>query len=85
MSQIYRNHCTEISLDFGVIGEQYVDVFYDWHAPNPSNDPMQVPENGGVVIKDVLLFINGQQASVRHWLSPTRLEMICDIINEQWN
>jgi hypothetical protein len=73
-----------MALDFGVIGEQYVDVIYDWHEPNPSNDPFQVPEKGGVVLKDVLLFIDGRQASVKHWLTPARLDMICDLVSEQW-
>ena len=84
MAKVYSNHCTEIALDFGVIGEQYVDIIYDWFEPNPSNDPMQVPENGGAVIKDVLLFIDGREASVIHWLSPSRLEQICDWVAEQW-
>lgn len=84
MSQIYQNHCTEIALDFGVIGEQYVDVIYDWHEPNPSSDPMQPPEHGGVVIKSVMLFIDGREADVLHWLSAARYQMICDLVSEQW-
>jgi len=84
MAKIYSDHCTEIALDFGVIGEQYVDIIYDWHEPNPSADPFQPPERGGAVIKDVLLFIDGREASVLHWITPTRMDMIVDLINEQW-
>jgi hypothetical protein len=84
MSKIYYNHTTEVALDFGVIGDQYVDVIYDWHEPNPSNDPYQVPERGGVVVKDVLLFIDGKESSVMHWLSPSRIDEISQTIRERW-
>jgi len=84
MSKIYYDHCTEIALDFGVIGEQYVDVIYDWHEPNPSNDPFQVPEPGGAVIKDVLIFIDGREVSVLHWLSPSRIDEVATIVREHW-
>lgn len=84
MSKIYSNHCTEISLDFGVIGEQYVDCIYDWHDANPSRDPFQPPEPAGCVLKDVLLFIDGHEVSILHWLTPARTDMICDLIREQW-
>lgn len=84
MSKIYSNHVTEISLDFGIIGEQYVDVIYDWHEPNPNNDPMQPPEHGGAVIKDILLFIDGHEVSVLHWLSPSRIDDVAQAVREQW-
>lgn len=84
MAQIYSNHCTEVALDFGVIGDQYVDVIYDWHEANPSNDPYQVPEPAYPEIKDVLLFVDGHEVSVLHWLSPSRLEMLQDLVREKW-
>lgn len=84
MSEIFCNHCTEVTLDFGVIGEQCVDVFYDWHEANPSNDPLQVPEPAYPEIHDVLLFIDGQEVSIMHWLSFARLEVIEELIREKW-
>lgn len=84
MSQVYRDHFAEIVLDFGVLGEQNVDVRYDWHDANPSSDRDLAPEPAGVVLKDVLLFVDGQQVSVFHWLTPARTQMICDLIGEQW-
>lgn len=84
MAQVYYDHCTEIALDFGVIGEQYVDIIYNWHEQNPSSDPLQVPEPSYAEIKNVLIFIDGRELSIMHWLSPARLEMIEDIIREQW-
>ena len=84
MAKVYQDHCTEISMDFGIIGEQYIDIIYDWHEANPTSDPMQVPEPAYPVIKNVLLFIDGREASIIHWLSPKRLEEIEDIVREQW-
>lgn len=85
MSKIYRDHCTELSLDFGCIGERYVDVFYDWHDPNPSADPFQPPENGGVVINDVRVFLDGTEISITHWLSPSQIEDLADRIRNKWD
>lgn len=84
MSKVYRDHCTETVLDFGDIGERHVDVFYDWHEPNPSNDPLQVPENGGVVVKDVRVFLDGSEISILHWLTPSRVEDLSDQIRKKW-
>ena len=84
MSRVYRDHCTEIALDFGCIGERYVDVFYDWHEANPSNDPDQPPEKSGAVIKDVRVFLDGAEISITHWLSPARMQMLADLVREKW-
>lgn len=84
MSKVYRDHCSEAVLDFGCIGERYVDVFYDWHEPNPSNDPFQPPENGGVVITDVRVFLDGTELSILHWLSPSRVEELAQQVGEKW-
>ena len=84
MSKIYKNHVAEVALDFGVIGDQYVDVFYDWICENPSSDPMQPPEKEGPVIKDVMLFVDGQEVSIFHWLSPRRIDDLADLIRERW-
>lgn len=84
MSKVYSVHCTEACLDFGDIGTRYVDVFYDWHEPNPSNDPFQPPENGGPVITDVVVFLDGTELSILHWLTPSRVEELADEVREKW-
>ena len=45
-----KDHIYSTKLDLGVLGERDAEVFYDWTPPNPSNDPFQVPENGGATI-----------------------------------
>jgi hypothetical protein len=85
MAKIYRDHVTEAVLDFGCIGERYVDVFYDWHEPSPSNDSFMAPENGGVVIKDVRVFLDGNEISVFHWLPEIEISHLADQVSEQWS
>jgi hypothetical protein len=80
----YKNHCSEIVLDFGCLGEQYVDVIYDWLPNNPSNDPYQVPENEGAIIKDVLWFVDGHEISIKSRLSEREMDIVADRIWEQW-
>lgn len=84
MSKIYRDHCTECVLDFGCIGERYVDVIYDWHEANPSADPFQPPEKSGAVINDVSVFLDGTEISITHWLSPSKIEDLANQIRDQW-
>ena len=80
----YRNHVTEVVVDMGCLGEQHVDCVYDWLEPNPSNDPMQPPEDGGAIIKDILWFVDGHEISIMSRLSPRELDLIADQIWEQW-
>ena len=68
----------------GCLGEQYVDCMYDWLEPNFSNDPMQPPEDGGSIIKDVLWFVDGHEISIMSRLSAKELDYIADQIWEQW-
>lgn len=84
MSQVYRDHTFEREMDLGVLGHHVVEFFYDWYEPNPSNDPLQVPENGGAVIKDACLFLDQRENSVIHWLSVSTLDEIAELIREQW-
>jgi hypothetical protein len=84
MAKTYRNHVTEVVLDFGCLGENYCDVVYDWMEANPSNDPFQPPEEGGAIIKDVLWFVNGVEVSIMSRLSPDELDKVADQIWEQW-
>lgn len=84
MAKTYRNHVTEVVLDFGCLGEQYVDVIYDWMEANPSNDPYLAPENEGAIIKDVLWFIDGSEISIMTRLSPRELDIVADQVWDTW-
>lgn len=84
MAKTYKNHVSEICLDFGCLGEQYCDVVYDWMESNPSNDPYQPPEDGGAIIKDVLWFVDGHEISIMTRLSPRELDIVADQIWEHW-
>ncbi len=84
MAKTYKNHVTEVALDFGCLGEQYVDVVYDWMEANPSNDPFNPPEEGGSIIKDVLWFVDGHEISIMSRLSPRELDIVADQIWDTW-
>ena len=84
MVKTYKNHCSEVVVDMGCIGEQHVDVIYDWHEPNPCNDPFEPPEDGGSIVKDVLWFIGGHEISIMSRLSHRELDLVADQIWEQW-
>jgi len=84
MAKTYKNHVTEVALDFGCLGEQYCDVVYDWMEANPSNDRDQPPEDGGAIIKDVLWFVDGHEISIMTRLSPRELDIVADQIWDTW-
>ena len=80
----YKNHVTEVVVDMGCLGEQYVDVIYDWLEPNPSNDPFNPPEDGGAIIKDVLWFVDGHEISIMSRLSARELDIVADQVWDTW-
>lgn len=84
MSKFFQDHYAELVMDFGCIGEQSVDVKYDWHLGLASSDPNVPSEPEGPVIKDVTLWIDGNDASVFNWLSEKQLGLIADQIRERW-
>lgn len=84
MAKTYKNHCSEVVVDMGCLGEQHVDVIYDWLEANPSSDRDQPPEEGGSIIKDVLWFVDGHEISIMSRLSPRELDLVADQILEQW-
>lgn len=80
---IYRDHIHECALDFGVIGEQYVDVVYDWHERSPGDSA--TPDAPAYAdISDVLLFIDGSKVSVKHWLTSMAFDRLEEQIAEFW-
>ena len=80
----YKNHVTEVVVDMGCLGEQHVDVIYDWLEPNPSNDPFNSPEDGGAIIKDVLWFVDGHEISIMSRLSARELDIVAGQVWDTW-
>ena len=80
----YKNHVTEVVVDMGCLGEQHVDVIYDWLEPNFSNDPFNPPEDGGAIIKDVLWFVDGHEISIMSRLSARELDIVADQVWDTW-
>ena len=80
----YKNHVTEVVVDMGCLGEQHVDVIYDWLEPNSSNDPFNPPEDGGAIIKDVLWFVDGHEISIMSRLSARELDIVADQVWDTW-
>ena len=63
-----KDHIYATKLDLGVLGERDAEVFYDWTPPNPSNDPFQVPENGGASVVAVIAWIDGKEVDLYQYL-----------------
>ena len=74
-----KDHIYATKLDLGVLGERDVEVFYDWTPPNPSNDPFQVPENGGASVVAVILWFGGKEVDVYDYLND---DLISDLQHE---
>lgn len=78
-------YTTPITINCGMLGMREVDVLYEMIKPMPSRDPFQPPEQGGPVIEDVRLFIDGHEVSVKHWLSPTNMSEVVSRVSETWH
>ena len=74
-----KDHIYATKLDLGILGERDVEVFYDWTPPNPSNDPFQVPENGGASVVAVILWFGGKEVDVYDYLND---DLIADLKHE---
>ena len=74
-----KDHIYATKLDLGVLGERDAEVFYDWTPHNPSNDPFQVPENGGESVVAVILWLDGKEVDVYDYLND---DLISDLEHE---
>lgn len=74
-----KDHIYETVLDLGVIGEQQIEVFYDWIVGRKSNDPFQVPEGTGAVVVAVIWFVDGKEINLYDMLNK---DLIADLEHE---
>ena len=63
-----KDHIYETYIDLGVLGEQKVEVFYDWNAAKPSNDRFEVQELGGATVVAVTAWIDGKEVDLYQYL-----------------
>lgn len=69
-----NEHVYETTLDLGVIGEQKVEVFYEWCDCRVSNDQFRAPEPDGAIVIAVLVFIDGKEIDITEMLNPNLLQ-----------
>ena len=74
-----KDHIYETVLDLGALGEQKVEVFYDWVPNRPSNDTFLNPEPGGAVVVAVLMFLDGKEINLFDLLNG---DLISDLEHE---
>ena len=59
-----NEHIYNTQLDFGLLGELPVEVFYVWHQQMLSNDPYQVQTRGYAEVSSVTVLIDGREVDV---------------------
>lgn len=65
MKTLWHNeHIYNTHLDFGLLGELPVEVFYVWHNQMLSNDPYQVQERGYAELTAVTVMIDGREIDI---------------------
>ena len=69
-----KDHIYNAMRDLGAIGEQKVEVFYDWSEPRKSNDPFEVPDNGGAIVVAVLVFLDGKEVNLYDYLNDNMIQ-----------
>lgn len=80
-----REHIYTTYLDFGVIGEQEVEVFYDYFAGLGSNDQYLPPEPEYAEVTDVCVFLDGKQLSILSLLNSSLIEDLAYECLEDFN
>ena len=69
-----KDHIYNTILDLGSMGEQPVEVFYDWHQGRPSNDQYEVPDNGGATVVAVIAWIDGKEVDLYQYLNDNLIQ-----------
>lgn len=65
MRTMWNNeHVYDTFLDFGLLGELPVEVFYIWHSALASNDPYQVYERSYAELTGAVAMIEGKEIDV---------------------
>lgn len=60
----HNEHVYDTALDFGLLGELPVEVFYVWHEQMLSNDPYQTQERGYAEISAATVLIDGKEVDI---------------------
>lgn len=69
-----KDHIYNTVLDLGALGEQQVEVFYDWSEPRKSNDPFEAPDNGGATVVAVLVWLDGKEVNLYDYLNDNLIQ-----------
>ena len=69
-----KDHIYETHLDLGVLGEQKVEVFYDWCNCRVSNDEFERPEPDGAIVVAVNCWLGGKEINVFDYLNDNLIQ-----------
>ena len=64
-----KDHIYETVLDLGVLGEQKVEVFYDWCTCRVSADRFEAPEEDGAIVVAVMVWLDGKEVNLYDYLN----------------
>lgn len=69
-----KDHIYETFLDFGVIGEQRCEVFYDWHEGRTTMDSFEAPDPSGATVIAVMAWIDGKEVDMFDYLNDNLIQ-----------
>ena len=80
-----KNHIYETYLDLGVLGEQKVEVFYDWFKGCTTFNRDEPPSPSYAEVTGVCLFIDGKEIEVSDLLNKDLLADLAYECGESYN
>ena len=69
-----KDHIYNTLLDFGVLGEVEVEVFYDWYQGRPTLDRDEAPDTSGATVTAVYVCIDGTNIEISDKLNDNLLD-----------
>lgn len=64
-----KNHVYNTVLDLGVLNEQPVEVFYDWHEGRTTVDAFEAPDPSSAKITSIIVWLDGKEVDLRQYLN----------------